>query len=189
LGGFLQSRWGLWGVGFNEIVFLALPSLIYVPIARLSLKKTLPFSIPSLRDVLLVLLLTALVIAPIELWIHYQEKIWPLPQNVEVFYKKLLVHQTWAEGLFKLFALALIPAICEELFFRGLLYSLFFPSFGTLKTVLLTSLLFAVAHANPWYFAYYFLLGLFLGWCRSWKDNLSLCVLAHLSNNIYSLYG
>ena len=189
VGGVLQTRWGLGGIAFNEAVFLALPALVYVLATGLDFRKVLPFSVPSLMDVLIVLLLTALAIAPIELWIHYQEKFWPLPQEVETFYKKLLVKETWWHEVMKVLVLAVLPALCEELFFRGLLQSLLLTSFSPWKAVLLTALFFAVAHANPWYFSYYFFLGLFLGWCRQWRNNLSLCVLAHLANNVYSLYG
>lgn len=189
VGGYLQVRWGLWGIAFNEVVFLALPAVAYVAILGLGFKKILPFSRPSLTDVLIVLLLTALVIAPMELWIHYQEKFWPLPREIETFYKKLLVREGFFHEALKILVLGLLPALCEEIFFRGLLQSLLLPSFGPWKTVLLTAVFFAAAHANPWYFSYYFFLGLFLGWCRQWKDNLSLCVLAHLANNVYSLYG
>lgn len=189
VGGYFQAHWGLWGLAFNETVFLALPSILFVALTGLSFAKTLPWRLPSFQDVLIVLVATALVIVPMELLVHYQEKIWPLPQEVESFYEKLILHRSFGESVLKLFLLAILPAVCEELFFRGLLLSLLRPSFGPVQTVLLTALFFAVAHANPWYFPYYFVLGIFLGWVRQWRDNLALCMLAHFANNLYSIYG
>ncbi len=189
VGGYLQFRLELLGIAINEVVFLALPGLAFAKLGGLSLSKTFPFETPSLKDVLIVLLLTATVIAPVEVLLHFQGKIWPLPQGIETFYQELIRHRTLADSLIKFFVLALIPAICEELFFRGLLQSLLTPAFGALKAVLLVALFFGIAHANPWYFTYYFLLGVYLGWVRHWRNNLALCVLAHLANNVYSLYG
>ena len=189
VGGYLQLRWGLSALAFNEIVFLLLPSLAFVSLSGLKMKKTLPVQVPSMKDALLVLVATALIIIPMEFLVQYQEKIWPVPQAVETFYQKLILRKSYAESIFKFFILALIPAVCEEVFFRGVLYSLFREAFGRVATVLLTALLFGVAHANPWYFPYYFILGLYLSGLREWRNNLALCMLAHFGNNLYSIYA
>lgn len=185
----MQGRFGLWGLTFNEVVFLLAPGLLYARVFGLSWKNYFPLAVPAWRDFLLVLLLTALVIAPIELLIHLQENFWPLPKSVQTFYEGLVARNNWYDGLIQFFALAFVPAVCEEFFFRGLLYRMMEPRFGTVKTILLTALFFALAHMNPWYLLYYFLLGVYFGWLRSWKGNLVLCILAHFINNLYSLYG
>ncbi|QDT37793.1 ABC transporter permease subunit/CPBP intramembrane protease [Stratiformator vulcanicus] len=46
----------------------------------------------------------------------------------------------------KLICLAVVPAVCEELFFRGFLFSAFKPRVGGWWTVLLTAFLFALFH-------------------------------------------
>jgi len=189
VGGLLQFKLGMWGIGANEIFLLALPVALYSFFTGGRLAKVFPIRLPPFTDVLLVLLMTALVIMPIELLIHFQEKIWPLPRSIATFYETLMARQAWWQGYLQFLILALVPALCEELFFRGFLMSQWMPYFGKWKSVLLTALLFAVAHVNPWYFLYYLLLGVYLGWLRTWRDNLVLCVLAHLLNNVYSLYG
>ncbi len=189
VGGFLQSRWGLLGISFNEIFLLLLPGLLFAKILGLGIRDTFPLRKMIFREFLWVLLLTALVIAPIEVLIHLQEKVWPLPREVQTFYQDLVSRKTWVEGVWQFFVLALIPAVCEELFFRGLLQGLFVPRFGIWGGIFLTSAFFAVAHFNPWYLPYYFLLGLYFGWLRQWRNNLSLCIFAHFLNNLYSLYG
>jgi len=189
IGGYLQLRWGLSALAFNEIVFLLLPSLAFVSLSGLKVRRTLPLALPSLKDALIVLVATAAVIIPMEILVEYQEKIWPVPQAVETFYQKLILRKSYAESIFKFFILALIPAVCEETFFRGVLHSLFRESFGRVGTVVLTAVLFGVAHANPWYFPYYLVLGLFLSGVREWRNNLALCMLAHFGNNLYSIYG
>jgi hypothetical protein len=188
IGGLLQYRFGLLGISINEIFLLAVPAILYAKLRGLSLKKTFPISKPSFEEVLLVILLTALVIAPIAILVHLQENLWPLPEKVEAFYKELLFKKGLLDILFKVLVLAIVPAICEEFFFRGLLQSLLVPFFGKWKGILLVSFFFALAHLNPWYFLYYFLLGIYLSWLRNYKNNLALCILAHLANNLYSLF-
>lgn len=189
VGGYLQYKLGLWGITLNEMVFLLAPALVYARLVGIPFDKAFPILRPTFAEVLITILLTALVIAPIESLIQLQERIIPLPQNVAEFYQELVARKVWWQGIVQFFALALVPAVCEELFFRGLLQHLLEPRFGKWKAILLTSLFFAIAHVNPWYLAYYFLLGLYFGWLKDWRGNLGLCVLAHFLNNLYSLYG
>ena len=189
VGGLLQFKLGLLGITINEVFILALPAVLYAKLSGLSLKKVFPIRRPQFQEVLLVLLATALVIIPIALLVELQVKVWPLPTSVETFYEELMRRESWWDGFLKLLVLAVVPAICEELFFRGLLQGMMVSSFGVGKGLLLTALFFAIAHVNPWYFLYYFLLGAFLGGIRHWRNNLLLCMIAHLGNNLYSLYG
>jgi len=189
VGGLIQAKWDLPGIAFNEVFLLALPAFLFAYFMGLNLKKVFPFRTPAFRDWLLILLLTAIVIVFLETLVYFQEKIWPLPQKIQTFYEQLLVKKNWRESAEKFLILALVPAFCEEIFFRGFLQSLLSQEFPPWKTILLIALFFAVAHANPWYFSYYFCLGAFLAWCRYWRGNLWLCMLIHLANNAYSLYG
>lgn len=189
VGGLLQYKLGLLGISINEIFILALPGIVYAQLSGLSLNKTFPIRVPQFKEVLIVLLCTALVIVPIALLVELQTKVWPLPQSVETFYEELMRHETWLDTVLKFLVLALVPAVCEELFFRGLLQGMMVSSFGVGKGIMLSSLFFAIAHVNPWYFLYYLFLGGYLGCLRHWRNNLALCILAHLANNLYSLYG
>ena len=189
LGGYLQFRFGRWGIVFNQVVILLLPALIFVWARRLKWKEYYPFHLPSWREFLLTILLTALVIAPIEVLIYYQNQFLPLPSSIEEFYQNLMARPSWWVGVVQLITLAVVPSVCEEFFFRGFMQEMLSHRFGQWKSIALTAFFFALAHMNPWYMLYYFLLGLYLGWLRNWRGNLFLCILAHLMNNLYSLYG
>ncbi|MCE9625730.1 MAG: CPBP family intramembrane metalloprotease [Deltaproteobacteria bacterium] len=189
VGGLLQYRFGLLGISINEIFLLAMPGIVYAQLTGLSLKKTFPIRQPTFKEFLLVLVMTAVVIVPIALLVEYQNQFWPLPPTVQTFYDQLMKHEGILDAVLKFIVLALIPAVCEELFFRGLLQGMMVSSFGVTRGLLLTALFFAVAHVNPWYFIYYFFLGTYLGLLRNWRNNLALCILAHLANNLYSLYS
>ncbi|HCU23826.1 MAG TPA: hypothetical protein DF383_02320, partial [Deltaproteobacteria bacterium] len=116
------------------------------------------------------------------LLVQLQEQIWPLPPSVEAFYEQLMARESFWDLPLKIFILAFVPALCEEFLFRGLIQGMMVSSFGTWPGILLTALFFAIAHVNPWYFLYYFGLGIYLGWLRDWRNNLILCMLAHFAN-------
>jgi sodium transport system permease protein len=189
LGGWLQTRLGWGGIVINQVVILLSPALIYVKVTGLNWRKYFSLRLPSLKNTLMTLLLTAMVIAAIEGMVILQQHFLPLPQKIEAFYEALLKRHYWWEGLWQFLALALVPAICEEMFFRGFLQGMMESRYGTWLSMILTSLFFALAHMNPWYFPYYLFLGLYLGWLRVWSGALTLSILAHLMNNLYSLFA
>jgi sodium transport system permease protein len=81
-----------------------------------------------------------------------------------------------------LFAVALTPAVCEELFFRGLVMS-GMGSLGRWWAIALSALLFAVAHASIYRLLPTLLLGLVLGYAV-WKSGSILCgMVVHALNN------
>jgi sodium transport system permease protein len=81
-----------------------------------------------------------------------------------------------------LLAVALTPAVCEEIFFRGLVLS-GMSSLGRGWAIGVTALLFAVAHASIYRLLPTLLLGLILGYAV-WKSGSILCgMVIHALNN------
>jgi sodium transport system permease protein len=81
-----------------------------------------------------------------------------------------------------LLAVAATPAICEELFFRGLVMS-GFASLGRVGAVSLSALLFALAHASIYRLLPTLLLGLLLGYV-AWRTGSIVCsMVVHALNN------
>ncbi|MFN9717806.1 MAG: ABC transporter permease subunit/CPBP intramembrane protease [Planctomycetota bacterium] len=92
--------------------------------------------------------------------------------------------------LLRLITLALIPAVCEELFFRGFLMNALLTNPDRWKAPwLLTSFLFAVFHVvvdqslTLERFPATFMLGLILGWIRIRTRSIFPGILLHLLNN------
>jgi membrane protease YdiL (CAAX protease family) len=90
--------------------------------------------------------------------------------------------------LFCLFANAFIPAVCEELFFRGALQQVLSERARVkLAPVVITSLIFAFLHFDPLFFPSAFLGGLILGLAFYWTRSLRLCIAIHFFFNGTSL--
>lgn len=80
---------------------------------------------------------------------------------------------------------ALVPAICEELFFRASLQQLFvewMPNWSKLSPWF-TAAIFSLIHFNPAAFPVIFLAGLMLGYAFLWTGSLRMTILMHFFFN------
>lgn len=193
----VQAQWGFGGILLSQVIFLGGAPWILARPLGLSLARTVSQRAPKVTEILWVALLSFLVIFVVEGLTQWQTRLWPLPESVASFYEELTTLRPGATGALQFLSLVVVPAVCEELFFRGWWQSTWVRRFSTslnprhAKTLaaLLTALLFAVVHLNPWYFLQYFLLGLFLSLLKNWRGQISLCIWAHFLNNLMSVYG
>ncbi len=85
--------------------------------------------------------------------------------------------------LITIIGVALIPAVGEELMFRGLFQRLFSQRFNPHNGIAITALLFALVHFNFTNFFYYFILGVALGYAYYWGKNILFPIIIHFINN------
>ena len=78
-----------------------------------------------------------------------------------------------------------LPAIFEELLFRGVILRGLL-QFGKIPAVILSALMFALAHGSYQQFIYQFLLGLVIGFLYVEIKNIFVCMAAHFANNFFS---
>ncbi|MBQ8658613.1 MAG: CPBP family intramembrane metalloprotease [Clostridia bacterium] len=86
-----------------------------------------------------------------------------------------------------LVTVALLPAIFEEIFFRGVLLS-GLKSFGMLGGALLCGALFSLYHENPAQTVYQFVCGFAFAWAAIKAGSILPTVLAHFLNNAFVLF-
>jgi membrane protease YdiL (CAAX protease family) len=82
-----------------------------------------------------------------------------------------------------LVALVVVAPLTEEVFFRGLVLRAFLRRYSVGVAIVLSALLFAIGHANPWQFASAAVGGLLLGWLYWRTGSLVPCFLAHAAFN------
>ena len=91
-------------------------------------------------------------------------------------------------SMYLLVAYAIIPAICEEFVFRGILcYE--YENGGVLRAVIFSSLFFAMLHFNPVNILVYLFSGAVLAMVLYSSRSLIGAMLAHLIYNIFGLFG
>lgn len=81
------------------------------------------------------------------------------------------------------FVLAVVPAICEEIIFRGIIFNGLRKRFKTIHAIVLSALLFALFHASLQQFVYPFILGMVMAWVVARTGSLIASILVHFVNN------
>lgn len=96
---------------------------------------------------------------------------------------------TTASGLLlNIFMIAVLPALAEEVLFRGVLAKLFKDwTRNTHLAVIISAVVFAAIHLQFYGFLPRFLLGVVLGYLFFWSGSIWLPVAAHFANNFLSV--
>jgi membrane protease YdiL (CAAX protease family) len=81
-------------------------------------------------------------------------------------------------------AVVVVAPLTEEFFFRGLLLTGFERRYGGSAAIVLTTVLFSVAHLNPVQLPATLFLGFYLGWLTLRTRSVWPAVIAHAANNL-----
>ncbi|MGA1841592.1 MAG: lysostaphin resistance A-like protein [bacterium] len=84
--------------------------------------------------------------------------------------------------------IAVLPAIFEEIFFRGLIQNGLSRKYGDIKAIVIASILFALLHLNPSRIFPIFLLSLMLGFVFIKTMNLIYPITLHFINNLMCVF-
>lgn len=108
-------------------------------------------------------------------------------ERLELFIRKLAESDSVGGFLMVAGVLVLVPACCEELFFRGFIQKNYGLAFSPNTSVLFTGFVFALFHMEPANFLPLTLLGCYIGYIYMKTDNLAVPVVAHGINNLAAL--
>ncbi len=86
-----------------------------------------------------------------------------------------------------LLILGVVPAICEEFIFRGIVFKGLREKFSGTASVLLCGLMFALIHQSITQFIYPFILGCLLSFVMEKTNNLLYPILIHMFNNFTTI--
>ena len=101
----------------------------------------------------------------------------------KVMTERMVTVDTWGGLFFTLVLIALVPAVGEELFFRGIIQQLLQSKMGAHLAVWTTALIFSFIHFQFYGFIPRMLLGAWLGYLLVWGGSLWYPVIAHFINN------
>lgn len=183
----MQSLASTWGM------FL-LPALIFTQVMRYRLGDFFKINTsPKLLDVLYAVIIIIAGGIFINL-IVFLTKMIPLPESlaslrhtqeateklIQAFFSK----NSWTHFAILLIVLAALPAIAEELFFRGVIQTLLQrTALGATGAIIISSLSFSLMHLEfDNFFAIWFM-GIVLGYLYFITQNLWISIIAHFINN------
>lgn len=126
-----------------------------------------------------------------EIWMKQREK-----ESFEML-KVFIATTSIRDLLINILILALVPAVCEEMFFRGFLQKTLSFRFSPITALLLSAFIFSLLHFQFYGFFSRFVLGCVLGYVFMLSDNVTPGILAHFAYNslmvfvgyIYTLSG
>lgn len=101
--------------------------------------------------------------------------------------EKLLGGMTLGTLAANMVVMVLVPALGEELFFRGVLLMLFKRNFGLIGSILLSAFCFAVVHQQPMSFLPLLAMGVLLALTKEWTGSLWAPIALHCINNGFAL--
>ncbi|OUD16207.1 ABC transporter permease subunit/CPBP intramembrane protease [Thioflexithrix psekupsensis] len=173
---------------------------VQVPVMQLGLFLGLPLllawyfrwpirQIFSLKKPTFILIIAAIFIGSTA-WLALSWVLQLTPPPPE-FTQKMLDLLSLTDNQYSLFVhlllIALLPGLCEEFAFRGLLLSSFLRRFSPLWAIVLTAICFGLAHMSLYRFIPTALLGLLLGYVVWKTGSIWLAVIIHTLNNASTL--
>lgn len=90
--------------------------------------------------------------------------------------------------VYSIFSRILIPAVCEELLFRGLIFK-GLSNKNKQLAIFISALMFSIFHMSSEQLLYPVLMGLLLGVIMAYENNIIYCIIVHLINNSLALSG
>lgn len=110
-----------------------------------------------------------------------------LDKMVEQTYGELLKATSVFEASFVIFVVAIIPALCEEILFRGLVQKSFEQKFKPYFSIFITSLFFGLYHFNPYGLVALVALGFYFGFAAYKSDSIFIPMILHFINNFLAV--
>jgi membrane protease YdiL (CAAX protease family) len=98
-------------------------------------------------------------------------------------YRVLLTARSPMEYVLVVMTVAVVPAISEELLFRGLVQRNIDSVTSGVRSAIVTGVVFGLYHLNPFSFVALSVLGMFLGFLVYRSQSTTLAVIAHFFNN------
>jgi len=182
---FVDFRWGLIA---TQVLFIAGPALLASRLFYLDRRAVFPFARPSLAALAGTIGGTLSLNHLLTIAGTWQERLFPVPRFYRDALADLLRYRGPLDFLCLLFVFAVVPAVCEELLFRGylqagLVRAFQHPSAG----VACTAAIFALFHLLPQLYPGTLVLGLFVGALALATRSLVPAMLAHALNNTLSI--
>ncbi len=183
-------RWATLG---GQILFLLVPTLLLARLRAPGPSYYFPLRTPGATQILLACVAVFALQQVLQVYLLVQDAI-PLPAPVKPYIEefKRLIEETYrvlvtarspGELAFVVVVVAVVPALCEELLFRGLVQRSIALETGGLPAALIVGAVFGAYHLSPFTLVPLAALGMFFGFLVHRTGNILVAVAAHFFNN------
>lgn len=180
IGPIVQKMDEIMGLLFTEYIIILLPSLLFILIRKIPMKKFLRLNKISFKQVLLVIIISLFTYP---LAVFAQGVFLLILDSFSQFVPNQIPAPVGAQGLiYGLFTMSISAGICEEVMFRGLIMGAY-DKLGYKKSILITALLFGIFHFTLVNFIGPLILGIIFGIMVHKTKSLYSSIIAHATNN------
>ncbi len=194
-----------WSTLAGQLVLMLLPTLLLTRLRYGEIRRSLRLSLPEPREILVIVVAVFALQQMLQGYMTLQDSL-PMPEAVrrlvewfrnamEASYRMLAESSSPLEFAFVVVTVALVPAVCEEFLFRGLVQRSFEERYDGLPAAILAGTIFGFYHLNPFGIVPLVSLGVFFGFVVYRSGSILLAVTAHFFNNfiactaLYLHYG
>ncbi len=196
----------------GQLLFILLPAILLSQLIYKNTSSVLRIKLPSLKETG-VFILGFLILTPfLQELLYIQNYLFERLAENFIFIEKLkiildefntVIDSTYAsmlnatniyEGFLVVLVVSIIPALCEEFFFRGFVQNSFEKSITPFWAILISSVVFGLYHLNPMSLFALIILGIYFGYAAYKSNSIFIPIILHFINNFlaviaYFVYG
>lgn len=189
IGSLATMKWGIYGVLLQQLMILLIP-LVYAIYLKCDMKKMFALKLPSVQVLIgTVFLFAGAYVLNLLMAYGLSFVLEQSAQNVEETFAILYDAPFWLV----VFVIAVLPAIGEELLFRGFTFTTIRQKCSAISTILIVSAIFGVYHMSLIKFFTTAFLGICLAFLVETSGSILPGMLFHFINNFFaallSCYG
>lgn len=189
----------------GQILFIFLPALLFSKWIYGDVSKIISLKLPNWRETALfilgIIILTPLLQSYLYIQNYFIEQ-WAevspfinsikflldsLNELIEKTFGNLIRADNFAEMFLVIITISVVPAICEEVMFRGYIQRSFGFKFKPHIAAILTALFFALYHFNPYGLIPLAIIGFYLGFAAYMSQSLVIPIIIHFLNNFFAV--
>ena len=186
-GTLLQTWHLLIGLVVTEVVLVVGPPLLYTLWYRQNMAQTFHLTPIRLKTALLVVVTTVAAFVLVGFVALLQSLVFRPSQNYQDIWEHVFQQFQQIPVIIAVLVIAILPGICEELFFRGFLLRGFRNKTSDWSAIVLAGLLFGIFHFDIYRFFPVTLLGILFGYIVVKTGSIFTGMIAHATNNTIAL--
>jgi len=181
----------------SELLFMLIPAFFFAHLASHNVWSFVRYRAASVWITVVGIVGLLALQQVLQVYMYLQDRL-PIPESlqpiieqlkamIERTYRLLVTARSPVELLGVVLAVAVVPAICEETLFRGVILHSLEKKFSADWAVISTALLFAVFHLDPFAFVPLAALGAYFGFLLIRSQSIVPAMVAHFFNNFTTI--
>lgn len=177
----------------GQLLCILLPTLFLTRLLSRRMSSVFGWRIPSVAETFFAVIGLFFLQQIFQIYLFFQDLI-PLPdairnvvdpfkRMIEEIFRQLVQVESIPELLFVILVVAFVPAIVEELLFRGLIQKSLERSLNGVQAAVLAGTIFGLYHFNPFAVIPLVGLGCYFGFLRYRSESIIIAMTAHFLNN------